>query len=290
MAWSGRSEGGALGYRIFVFSIKNLGISFTYLILRLVSFYYFVFLKTKKSYLSYLYREKLHFSLATSNKTIRRNFYLFGQGLVDKTAFLVGKGNKITYDQTGEHYLKQLADQKKGAFLISAHLGNWDIAGNFLSTIGAKVNVLMYQNEKEQVQKVLSKGGAPLFNIIPIGEDMSHVVQVYKALKNGELVCLHADRFLEGSKTISLPFFGEKADFPLGIFQMIEKFEATYSFVFMVKNGKFNYSFSATEPVEGKHGAKEVAGEYVKILEEKVREYPEQWYNYYDFYKSENNG
>lgn len=286
MAWSGRSEGGALGYRIFVYTIKYLGIGFAYFILQFVSFYYFLFLKKKKKHLSYLYEQRLNFSYLKSSVLIKKNFLLFGQGLIDKTAFLIGKGKGISYEEEGEKYLRELIENKKGAILISGHLGNWDIAGNFLSSIGAKVNVLMYQNEKEQVQKVLDKeGGAALFNIIPISDDMSHVIQVYSALKKGEFICLHADRFLEGTKTLSIPFLGEEALFPIGIFQMIEKFKAAYSFVFMVKKGKYHYSFSATKPIEGDKSAKDIALSFVSKLEEKVKLYPEQWFNYYDFYK-----
>ena len=59
-----------------------------------------------------------------------------------------------------------------------------------------------------------------------------------------------------------------------------------YSFVFAVKESKFGYAFSATKPVMPIKKAVEIGRDFVLQLEEKVKSYPEQWFNYYDFYKS----
>ena len=45
-SWEGKTRGGVLGYKIFVWTLKNLGISFAYLLLRFVVFY-FVFASGK---------------------------------------------------------------------------------------------------------------------------------------------------------------------------------------------------------------------------------------------------
>ena len=45
--WDGKSKGSLIGYKIFIFSIKNLGIRFSYLILFFVALYYFIFLKQR---------------------------------------------------------------------------------------------------------------------------------------------------------------------------------------------------------------------------------------------------
>jgi len=289
MTWTGKSEGGVLGFRIFVYSIKTFGIAFAYFILRFVSFYFYLFLSEKKKNLHSFYQEKFGYSPRESKRLIKKNFLLLGQGLIDKIAFLTGRGNRIGYEEKGEIYLKELVRNKQGAFLISAHVGNWDIAGNFLSVLGTKVHVLMFENEKEEISKLLLKEGVdPMFNIIPIKNDMSHFIGIYNAIKNGDFVCLHADRFLPGDPTISLPFFGEKADFPLGVFQIIEKLKAHYTFVFMVKKDTWLYSFSATKPIVAQKTAGEIAGEFIPVLEKIVSENPEQWFNYYDFYKKNN--
>jgi predicted LPLAT superfamily acyltransferase len=212
MAWTGKSEGGVLGFRTFVYSIKTFGISFAYFILNFVSYYFYLFLSEKKKFLNEFYQQRVGYSPRESKKLIKKNFLLLGQGLIDKIAFLTGNGNKIDYEEKGEEYLKELVRKKQGAFLISAHVGNWDIAGNFLSVLGAKVHVLMFENEKEEITSLLLKEGVePNFNIIPIKDDLSHFIGIYNAIKKGEFVCLHADRFLPGDPTINLAFLGGQA-------------------------------------------------------------------------------
>jgi len=286
--WSGKTRGNALGYSIFIFSIKFFGLPVGYFILRFVSLYFYFFVPEKKGFIEDFYLNYVKLDKSIVQLTIRKNFYQLGQSLLDKIAFSVGKGGRIKYVEKGEHYLSQLSASGKGAFLFSGHVGNWDIAGNLLKGIGANVSVVMYQNEQEEIQKLLDKeGSVPKFNIIPIGEDFSHLLKIYSAIKRGDLVCMHADRYLEGAKTESIPFLGKPANFPIAPFQLVEKLKVPYSFVFAVKEKNYLYSFSATKPVIEPRKAGEIAGDFVLLLEEKVRAHPEQWYNYFSFHDKE---
>lgn len=214
-----------------------------------------------------------------------KNHILLGQSIIDKMALLIGVGQKIGYTNDGEHHLRELTENKQGAFLISGHVGNWDVAGNLLKGFDANVSVVMYQNEHEKIQKLLeAQGSVPKFKVIAIGEDLSHLIKIYTAIKEGDLVCMHADRYMEDMKTEEFEFFGEQAKFPIGPFQLIQKLKAPYSFVFAVKESRYSYFFSATKPVIPSKSAKEIAHDFVSLLEEKVKSYPEQWYNYYNFH------
>ena len=46
--WDGKSKGSLLGYKIFVFCIRNFGIRVSYGVLYFVAAYYFLFLKKIK--------------------------------------------------------------------------------------------------------------------------------------------------------------------------------------------------------------------------------------------------
>ncbi len=285
--WSGQSRGTPLGYKIFIFIIKTFGLSFAYWLAKVVSLYFFLFLKDKKEVLRDFYLNRLGVKPEAVNKLIRKNFLIMGHGIVDKMAIALGKPGKLTYTNDGEHYLREMGASGEGGFLISAHIGNWDVAGFFLKNTGAPVNVMMYANEEERIKAFMEENGiVPNYKIIPIGEDFGHIIQTYAAVKNGELVCLHADRFLEGMDTIEVEFLGAPAKFPLGVFKMISKMRVPYTFTFAVKNSTYNYHYTATKPALPGKSAEEIARDFVKELEKKVRTYPEQWFNYYDFYST----
>lgn len=283
--WDGKSKGNKAGYQFFVSTINLFGLGGTYFFLRFVTFYYYLFSPTKKHLLSF-YKDALGKSVNQSKKLARKNYYLFGQTLIDRFAFIMGKGEKFSHEHIGAEHLQTLVDNGKGGILISGHVGNWELAGNLIKgRYNAKINVLMYQAEAEKLTKFFNVvTGGVNFNIIPIKDDFSHIIKIHMALKRNEFICLHADRNMPGAKTIELDFFGEKAKFPKGPFELCSKFDAPVCFVYNMKKGKYFYSLSSTEPIEEKHSAEEFAKIYVSTFEGKCKKHPEQWFNFYDFY------
>lgn len=284
--WDGKSKGNKAGYQFFVSTINLFGLGATYFFLRFVTFYYFLFSPTKK-YLLDFYQNGLGKTANESKKLARTNYYIFGQTLVDRFAFLMGKGKQYGHKSTGGENLQKLVDEGKGGILLSGHIGNWELAGNFLKgNYGAKINVLMYQAEAEKLAAFFeSVTGGVDFNIIPIKNDFSHIIKIHTALKRNEFICLHADRNMPGTKTIEMDFLGRKAHFPLGPFQLCSKFDAPVCFVYNVKTDKYFYSLSSTAPIKEKLSAEEFAKKYITTFEEKCKKYPEQWFNFYDFWE-----
>jgi predicted LPLAT superfamily acyltransferase len=106
-------------------------------------------------------------------------------------------------------------------------------------------------------------------------------------------VCMHGDRFVKGSKTIACEFLGEQADFPTGPFYLAMKYGVPVSFVFAMKEANRHYHFYATppkyylqQPSPGKRDnmIKLIMADYIAAIEEKVKKYPYQWFNYYNFW------
>lgn len=284
-SWSGRSVGSALGFRIFIFVICNFGLSVSYFVLHFVSGFYYLTKKDVRRVLAQFYKEHLEMNPKKINATVRKNMYLLGKSLVDRTAYMANKANKIGYTTDGESHFLNLIQSKSGAFLLSAHLGNWEIAGGILSEYRAEISVVMYQNEKESIQRLYKSAGLrPKFNVIHIKEDLDHVFKIYQALKKGHLVCMHGDRFINPTKTFQLGFLNGKAKFPQGPFELCKKFDVPYSIVFATKSGKFDYHLTATKPKKAQGSSLDIATEFVTLLEQKVRAYPEQWFNYFPFH------
>jgi len=285
-SWTGRSRGNVLGYKIVVHSLRVFGLSKTYFLLRVISFYYYLFAGEPKRHILNFYQYNLGFSRQKAKALCKANFFLLAQSILDKIALAMNLGKEIYYQQRGEDQLIQMAKSGRGGFVISAHLGNWDIAGNLLQNLDVPLNVLMYENEEEKINSFLKRiGSKPSFNIIPIKDDMSHLVKIYKHYKQKELICINADRFLPGAKTITANFLNSKAHFPEGPFSIVNKLKAEYTFIFAVKNSKFGYEFSATKPRIAAGQLQEIVADYVAALEEKVKQFPEQWFNYYDFFQ-----
>lgn len=287
--WDGKTRGTLLGYRILLFCVRHTPIRFVYLLLRLISFYFFLFAGSARRALRQFYSQGLGVTGFDASRLTYRNFYCFAQTLIDRMAFLVGKQDLFTLSFEHEDYLISMRGQGRGGILLSAHLGNWETAGNLLKgRVTPTINVVMLDSEVEEIKEYLNqKTGGPRFRIIAIKDDLSHVVKINSALKNNEFVAIHADRFIEGSKSIELPFLGRKASFPLGPFLVASKFNSPVTFVFGVKKSNFVYHLSATLPIDEPMSPAEVAAAFVKELEKRVRQTPEQWFNYFPYFSNE---
>jgi len=290
-SWQGRSKGNKLGYSIFVSIIKKFGVRPSYILLRFVAFYYFlVSYKSSKIIFTFLHRKLKYNTLISLNK-LYRNYYLLGQTLIDKIAVMSGTPEKFTFDFDGEENLHTITSMQKGGLLLSAHIGNWDIAGHLLKRLNTRINIVMFDGEHQKIKEYLTTvTGKSSANIIVIKNDLSHIYEIADAFKNNELVCMHADRFIEGNKTITTDFLGEPARFPLGPFLLAAKFKVPVSFVFALKETALHYHFFATGAKDYSAYDKEtlisqMLSDFAKEMETKVEAYPEQWFNYYNFWQ-----
>ena len=291
-SWKGQTRGGVLGYRIFVWTLKYTGISFAYFLLYFVVTY-FIFTSGKAFGNLFRYFRQIHkYGSIRSLFSIYRNYYIFGQVLLDKIAMLAGFQSKFTFDFEGEEYLRQM---EKGGLLISGHVGNWEVAGQLLNRLEKNINILLLDAEHRQIKKYLS-GVLTIRNVnfIVIKEDYSHLTEIKKAFENGEIIAMHGDRFIEGNKIMVFDFLGKPAPFPVGPVNIAARFGVPVSYVFAIKETNTHYHFYATplRYVPFSHNLKkrdeflrEALAAFVGAFETIVKKYPLHLFNYYDFWK-----
>ena len=227
---------------------------------------------------------------------VYKNYYVFGQVLLDKVALMAGITAKFTFAYDGEEYLRKMVEDKTGGLLISAHIGNFEMAGNMLERLNTEVHIIMLDAEHAKIKGYLDSVTRRKFNVIAIKEDNSHIYEINKAFREKQMVCIHGDRFVKGSKTMPVEFLGEKANFPTGPFYLAMKFNVPVSFVFAMKESKTHYHFFATPPryyqqqgmpQKRDRTTQTIIKDYICVLESTIRKYPAQWFNYYNFWEAD---
>ncbi len=293
--WKGQTRGGVAGHRIFIFILKNFGIRFTYLFLHFVVTYFVLFSAKSRKPIFHYFHKILGYGKFKSFRYVYKNNYMLGQVLIDKVAMLAGYFSKFTFDFEGEENIRKMA-AGEGGLLIGAHIGNWEIAGQLLERIDTKVHILMLEAEHEKIKQLLDNVMTKrTMHIIPIKDDLSHLILMKKALENNEIITMHADRFLEGAKTVTKTFLGYPAKFPEGPFYLAVKYNKPVIFVSAEKETATHYHLSATKayyPDIKTSSPKEIIDQlldlYIRNLEKILADYPEQWFNYYYFWEPAN--
>lgn len=240
--------------------------------------------------LIYRYLRKRHkFGVIKSAWLTYVNHCLFGQVVVDRFAMYAGKKFKVEIEGY-ENYL-QLVDNPDGFVQLSAHIGNYEIAGYTLKAEKKKLNALVFFGEKESVmrnrQKLFSTKN---INMIAIRPDMGHLFEINAALANGEVVSMPSDRVFGSDKHLSIEFLGKNAKFPYGPFSIATMRGLNVIAVNVLKTAAKKYKIIVTPLRYDAHAPRkeqiqQLSSAYVKELERIVTLYPTQWYNYFEFWE-----
>lgn len=286
--WSGKSKGNLLGYKIFVYCIKKIGIKAAYTVLVFVAFYYLLFSwKSTAAVFDYL-RRRRKLSLPSAIFGIYKSYFTFGQVLIDKIAISAGLRNKFTYEFDGIDILKDLLAQKKGGVLISAHVGNFEIAERFFADIDldCQINLVVADLEHSAIKNYIeSISEKSTVKFIIVKEDLSHIFEINNALSNNELVCFTGDRYFEGSKTMEEDLLESSAHFPAGPFLIASRLKVPVAFVYVMKEKNLQYHLYTRLATFKQRDAQMLLKEYTKSLENILEKYPFQWFNYFKFWK-----
>ena len=234
------------------------------------------------------FRQRIGYGRLKSAWKTYVNHCLFGQVVVDKFAMYAGKKFEVEIENYNE-FLDRAA-KEEGFMQLSAHIGNYEIAGYTLVCENKRLNALVFAGEKESVMRNRGKMFADTnISMIAISPDMSHLFEIDQALKDGEIVSMPADRINGSHKFIEHDFLGAKAKFPLGPFSVATLRSLDVLAVNVMKTSLKGYKIFVTPLLYDKTASrqeqiKQLSEAYVSELEKRVRQYPTQWYNYFEFW------
>src|SRR5690606_6252820 len=153
--WHGKSRGTVLGLRIYVFFIKTFGLYFSYFVLLFVAAYFifFSFTSTKATY--FFFKRRLGYSSFSAALNVYRSYFTFGMIQLDRVAIASGLQHKYTFEFDGIDYIKKVLQKKKGGILLTAQIGNFNLARHFLDNQHnpAVVQLVMTDFEHKQIKK-----------------------------------------------------------------------------------------------------------------------------------------
>lgn len=217
------------------------------------------------------------------------NHCRFAEVVIDRFAMYAGKRFKLQVERYDE-FLRR-ADGEEGFMLLSSHIGCYEIAGYTLVSKKKRFNALVFGGEKATVMEGRQQQfDSNNIRMIPILPDMSHLFLVNESLANHEIVSIPADRCVGSAKTVECQLLGAKASLPLGPFSVATMRGLDVLAVNVMKTSRRGYTAYVTPLAYDKEAPRreqmrQLAQSYATELEARIRQYPEQWFNFYDFWK-----
>ena len=287
--WSGKTDGLPWMQRSLIAIFHVMPLWMLYSAMAFIVPFYMLINKKGFDAIFQFFHERFHYGRLKSFRYVYYNHFRFGQVILDRFGMYAGKKYKIITD--GQEMMDELEMHNEGFVLFGSHVGNYEIAGYSLKPKSKRFNAIMHAGETATVMdnrlKLLSNNN---MGAIMVKEDLSHLFNLNSALDNGEIVSIYADRRLDSQKCIECEFLNEKAPFPMGPFAIAAQKEVSALAVFVMKNGyksyhayvrKIQYDRQANIRLQ----INQIAQGFTNNLEDIVRKYPTQWFNYFDFWR-----
>jgi predicted LPLAT superfamily acyltransferase len=183
--------------------------------------------------------------------------------------------------------------------IFTAHLGNMEIA-RALSYLAPdiKINVVVFSQNAEKITSCLRRNnpGFSMDSIYLENLDISLAIKLHEKISRGEFIIIAGDRVSVTKPQNALwgNFLGAPALFPTGPFILASLLECPTFFMLCLKenNNLFKitvHEFANRIITDKKHRDEQLQkyiAKYANLLESYCRQYPLQWFNFFDFWKS----
>jgi lauroyl/myristoyl acyltransferase len=177
---------------------------------------------------------------------------------------------------------ERVAGLGAGFISLTAHVGNWELAGRLLAGRMARpTHVVVAEEEARELERWVRRNGDGM-RFVPRSRPTISL-ELHAALRRGEVVAVQGDRALGTRGDVLVPFFGSPAPFPLGPFLLARAVRVPVVPAFCVLDAGHRYAVKVAEPLSVSRGGEEEAARgWVAVLEQVVRERPTQWFNFFD--------
>jgi predicted LPLAT superfamily acyltransferase len=294
--WSGTGQlrGGRWGIWFFLTALRLLGLQVTYALMIPVAIYFSFVSPDVAATMCYHHRVFGPVPGWKRRWLVFRHFLSFGRAIVDRVAILGGKTRHFSFSFDGEEHLRDAVAEGHGVLLLTAHLGNWEAAGQLLSRLDVPVNVTGFDKESPLIRSLLNQSSKARFRLLPLTGSPTDAIPLVAAMRRGEVVAMLGDRAY-GSTAARVPFLGGSAPIPIGAYVLAAIAGAPLVHVFNLREPGGHYRFFGFPPQRPElppHDERDVylrgcATRFAQDLESILKRDPLQWYNFFPFWEKE---
>ncbi|WP_269789691.1 acyltransferase [Stenotrophomonas sp. Iso1] len=229
---------------------------------------------------------------------VARHIHTFAVTILDRVFLLAGRMNLFDIHAHGTEQLLTLLDQGRGVLIFGSHLGSFDaLRALARQRPGLKLRVLLDRSHNAAITDLLAELDPALAaGIIDAGQDgPSIVLAIQQALEEGAMVALLVDRERPGDTTMAAPLLGAEVRFPTAPWLLAGILKAPVMLAFGLYRGRNRYDllfepFEETVDIPRARRAEVLSAlihRYASRLEHHLRSAPYNWFNFYDFWHSE---
>jgi predicted LPLAT superfamily acyltransferase len=230
------------------------------------------------------------------------HFREFAINIFDRLCVWTGGADRIEIRDDGSEHLFRLARERRGAILLGAHLGSFDMLRGLSERQNFKVNVVMFSRHAARVTSFFERlhpgGQLRVIHVDP--GSVRSIFEIKACIDRGEFVGILGDRIGPGeySRVALASFLGRPARFPLGPFLLAGLLGCPILLTLCLRTGDARYQTIVKPLTQGQvvpraereRCAGELLETYARSLEEACCRVPRQWFNFYEFWDAHREG
>ena len=277
--------------KIMTFLSLRLGRTASRGILYGIALYFFLFApKARRAQLRYLPRVLGRRPRASDRF---RQILFFATAIHDRVFLINDRFSEFEISIEGEHIMRQCVDAGRGAFLMGAHLGSFEVMRSLgRQRDGLDVVMAMYEDNARRIDATLAAiNPRATPEIVPLGR-VESMIRIGERLDEGAFVGVLSDRTLGDEPVRRVEFLGAPAPFPLGPMRAAAILRRPVIFMAGLYRGGNRYHLvfepvaDFTDVARGSRDAEvnEAVERYAQLLEKHCRSDPYDWFNFFDFW------
>jgi len=190
-------------------------------------------------------------------------------------------------------YMNEVKARHRGGIFLTAHLGNWELGGAVIASLGHKMMAVALAHKERPVNDLFNQQREDQgIMVVPVSQAIRRCMET---LKNNGLVALVGDRDFNLHGEL-LDFLGRKAIIPRGPAVLSLRSGAPIIPVFLTREQDGTFDLHICEPIyppEDKIGHDNAEAmlnmikQYLSVIESFIRKYPDQWLMFRKFWVEE---
>ncbi len=192
---------------------------------------------------------------------------------------------RVAVTVTGEEHWRQIQQDSRGAVLVTAHVGHWEIG----SMLVPERHVHVVREEemdpraqafvRDSFERLASSGDAG-FTMHFASDDPAFGLRLLKALRRGELVAVQGDRPRSAGRSQAVELLGRPLELPAGPVALAQAAGVDLLPIFVFRRGRRQAELAFRPPIRvaGKEDVGDAVRRIAADVEWAIRREPHQWF------------
>jgi len=182
-------------------------------------------------------------------------------------------------------------NDKKGNFIVlTAHLNNWELSGAYFAQIGYSLCVIAKPIHNQNVDTLLNNTRRRLGYEVFLSD--GSLKEIIRKAKEGKIICFLADQDARRDG-VFVDFFGTPASTFEGPAVFMKMLDLPLINIFIVRENIYKHKIIVKDIMyfpkdkDKDEAIKEITQRHTKILEEVIKEYPDQYFWFHKRWKTQ---